>query len=205
MENKKSRFFAWTTANWDVISTIGKLLFVAFGGAVSGYVVWITDKFNEYSPASWFFAALIGAALSTLILGAISWFRAERIRATYLKMAPQTSIEFNPLEDQVIRKRIFVSDLLTPLGEPILNKTFIKCEIVGPGAIFFAGAHFHSPHLGNCEAIKMQGDAAQIFPNKVIFTDCTFRDCKFYNLVIIVPSNLYESFNNIMKNVVKWL
>jgi len=192
MENKKTRFFNWAAANWDTISIVLKWLFVAIGGSVSGYLAHVTEALKIYAPFSWFLAALLGAALVWLIFASGAWFRAERIRAAFLRNARSSSIDFNPLEDPTQHRRISLIDIIHPTGEAIKNKTFVNCEFVGPGTIIFAGCHVHNLHLGNCEGIKMAGETILNVPNKALFIDCTFRDCKFYNIILAVPNKFYD-------------
>jgi hypothetical protein len=204
-QDNRRTLFLWVASHWDAISTISKIVITAVGGGVTGWAARATDLFAAAAPFSWVMAGLGGAAVTALMLAALAWFRAERIRAAFLRDASRSSIEFNPLEDQITRRRFALSDIISPDGSPITNKTFVRCELVGPGAIFFATLNAHNPTFANCEAIKMTGNDVLNLPNKATFVDCIFRDCKFINTVILIPDPNFQQMKALFGDGIKWL
>ena len=142
---------------------------------------------KAYEPLSWVVAFLVGALLVSAVFGVGAWFRALIARARYLNNLEKPENPINPFDSTFSRKRIYHRSLADPVTRMVNRKTLVECEIIGPGAAVFSGYDFGGGTiLGNVDLIEIDmGLSSKDFCNLTIFNDCTFRDCKIYNLVLL--------------------
>ena len=92
----------------------------------------------------------------------------------------------NPLDDNFVRKRIRISDFVSPVHQLIEEKVFDRCEIIGP-AMVIIGSNMHNPQFLDTNFVCVK-DGFPVF-NAIEVRNCSFINCKFYRLTVIVPES----------------
>lgn len=163
-------------------------------GAALAWLAHVTAFLQPYAPFSWGIAALIGAIGFALAVLVIAHIRSAIVTASIRRKFYEGSEKLNPVVSQFQEQRIFVSDLVPPFELVIRNKTFIKCEIIGPANVVLSGPGLiKDSSIINCAASKMS-DKSQFIPASVMFENCQFLECKLVNLLFLVPSSAQAKF-----------
>lgn len=191
-EGRRSGPLGFLFRNADAILAFAKVaLPSSFTGALVGWATWFAGLFQQYAPASWIFAGVIGA-----LIGAVVAFLAiltrERMQLLRFRSYVFSAGQINPLDRLFTSKRLKLVDLSPPVGPFIDNKTFIDCEIIGPGNAMFQDCHFQQNAGEVVDAIIIKPG---LFPrNGFGFRNCTFTRCRFYLITFMVPEPDFEAF-----------
>lgn len=195
-KNRIGKADSWISiGQWSFDKAVALYVFLATsGGAVMGSFAAV---FAGWTPFEWASLA-IGTAVTLFILlrlaGAVgAWDQHRRAEASLLERTKQGS-PINPLDPVFRSETIRVGDLITPAGGGVHGKTFIGCDLIGPTPIALSGCRIDFSALGNVEAITFAGREIGPYPNKVVFSDCTFQGCRVFNSVILVPDEMAADF-----------
>lgn len=115
--------------------------------------------------------------------------------------------QINPLDNRFVGQRIYLSDLLPPIGLQVANKEFRDCEIIGPANLVFQSHVDGRSELIECSFYQSDGVVTddQMFLNNVIgLIDCSFRNCSFYKVTILMPISGYRHHGNQLDGM-NWL
>ena len=108
----------------------------------------------------------------------------------------------NPLDDVFDRKRVDINIFASPFVDAVEDKTFTNCEFFGPAVITF-----HNCSVGSifrwCDFVKMPPGPVQA-QNILIFKDCTFNNCKFIRITLLIQGEMVEPFEQSVDNI-RWL
>lgn len=178
------------------------------GAGLMGYLAAITDWLNAWGPVAWgtvalatFIILFLAIAGGRRVLAGAKLRRAQAFHAGLL--AERQAV--NPLDPRFTGVRIALVDLMSPFGEPITDRTFENCELIGPAAALFSGCHFDYSGIVSSEMVKIGVDYFSTTPNKVVFRDCRFINCKFYNLCCLVPAAHADDFAKTVGGKSPWL
>lgn len=188
MAEKKDRLSQFES-RWALAKEFGAI------PVIGGVMAWATNLMAQWAPYSWFVGALVGAILLQAWSAIRSWQaeRNERIRRIAMLEAPKGQV--NPLEDRFVRQRIHISDIMPPLGVVVANKEFRNCEIVGPANIVMQGTPAGLSELAYCTFRDCDGvvtDDEVAINNVAAFIDCSFRNCTFYKVTLIMTYSAYR-------------
>ncbi|MBR0993805.1 hypothetical protein JQ580_24065 [Bradyrhizobium japonicum] len=193
-EPRKERgLFGLVASNLDTIAAVVKFVLPAsFTGAVVGWATWFAGLFQQYAPASWVIAGVLGAwfGAGIIVLAAIA---REKLQLIKFRNNVFAASQINPLDQMFTGRRLRLVDLAPPVGAFIDNKTFTDCEFIGPANVMFQGCNF----LGSGGEVV---DGIVIKPgflpsNGFGFRNCTFTRCKFYLMTFMVPEPDFAFFN----------
>lgn len=177
-------------ALWGILSGSGILT----GGILSGWIASTTAWIDSYGPIGWWFAFLLGALLTALVLltgGAFGylWITASAIRAWKERVDA-----INPLQREFNTMRIKIEDLVHPITRQIKNKRFIDCELIGPAVILLMNGRYHSMAWGDCNFIVAQS-SAKFRSSIVAFENVEMFGGAIWNSTVIIPMSMVEEFS----------
>lgn len=178
--------------NWALVwATVGAIA-VTWSGMVQGY------------PLGTHGLIISAVATAVIIYALVSRGRLWSAR-TSVEKATERYIEarvgkssVNPLDITFTQERIDIRDIIRPLSQEVRNKTFVRCQIVGPiNVVLIGSTNIANPRGTACEAAYCDNDV--FISNAVKLIDCDFRDCEFFNVTFMVLPDHYEKFiSNIM-------
>lgn len=189
----------WSLAErgWGIVQTY--LVPIGLGGLMMVSAS-ITDWLHDAGPVVW---GAIGVATFFVTLLIHGWWVSRRAtsRLTNVHASIAEKIEgrspINPMAERFFKQRVRLHDLRNPVGAPIENRTFEKCELMGPATIVLAaGSEIAHCEFNNVEFAKIPLATLRPKPNKMFFHKCTIRHSKIYNVLVLVPderANDYES------------
>jgi hypothetical protein len=102
----------------------------------------------------------------------------------------------NPLDAEFIKKRIKISDLVSPIDGAIRNKRFIDCELIGPANISFLDSEKPSDINGigiyACDIVMIKDKTWAC--NVIVFDNITILNCKLHRITLYIQSNMVNIF-----------
>jgi hypothetical protein len=179
-----------------------------FGGGVMAGVTAATEWLNDWGPIAWGSVGLLTFMSLTWLHG---WWILRVARAASVKA--QTAIidrmeddaAVNPLSSHFADRRIHLHDLRTPLGDPLADRTFQNCELLGPATVVLGGGMFGDNDLRNVDFVKISGDHIRQIPNKLILHNCVVRHCRLYNVILLVPEQMVAQIEAGFDGELSWL
>lgn len=162
-------------------------LLAVIAGYLSTGVSWI----SQFGAFGWFAAGFATFLLSSLAFAAFARARLWRIDAWHRARLLSDSSPFDPMASVYQDKRLFLRDLAPAGRNFVVGKTFINCEIIGPGTAKLAtrsGEHKPWPVLSNnlmhyTDIVESDPEAKP--ENAVFFPDCSFQGCHFFSLTLL--------------------
>ena len=191
--------------HWPVVQIGWRWVLSIGGGAMSGWAAWATDALKAYAPFSYVFSFILGACIVALIFSAFGWFRYAVSRASYLNRLTMPTASVDPFQSVFSQKRIDPQFLAEPITRIVDGKTFVNCELIGPGSIVFSGCSFQGKtKVGNCDFVQFeQGLTLNGFQNPIIFQGCTFRDCSMFYLILLIQDR--DTFDRSIDPQPRWI
>lgn len=184
------------------------LLASAAGAVVIGSLAKATDWLNAWGPIAWgCFGLATFVILAWTISGAGALIAARRLRGIQALIAEKSlgAAHINPLDRSFFSKRISLFDLTTPMGEPLENKVFDECELVGPAVIVLSNSAFRHNIYHNVEFAIIASDSVKTMPNKIILVSSTITKCKIYNVIFLVPEKFRDEFERGHNQPIEWM
>lgn len=204
--SKVDSWLAVTQWLWDrtyafVASTAG----AAMIGALAKATGWV----SAYGPLAW---GLIALATFVLLYTLLIWGRSrlaaarkERAAAMIAERTAEHST-VNPLAEDFRNQRIRLVDLYTPFGDPIFDRTFRRCDLIGPAVIWLSPqTSFRRNRGDNVEYIKVNAFTAQKWPNKLGIVRGSIEDCYLANVIIIVHDEHASNFEGMFEHRIQWM
>jgi len=167
-------------------------------GLVTGVGLWtayLTKPLAKYAPLSWVVAALALGLIAALTALVVAWAGWSLSRWRFTKRLTETAA-INPLDGRFERKRIRVSDFFAPYGEPIVAASFIKCELVGPGAIYLRNGQVPGTRFESCEIVIVRPGATII--GGTVFEHPTFHECVFVGVTLLLLPHHYDGLRAVL-------
>jgi hypothetical protein len=198
------KFIGWL---WKDLPKIVLLVGWAMSFALPAWAAWTMEQFRAWAPMSWIAAGFSGAFIAAVGYAAFAKARFWFVNARVLDQFYKDDDRVNPLEDTFRNRRINLADLVSPIEPIVRNKTFIDCEIIGPGnaalnATRPGSGSFNGITFVHCDACKVKNDA--FTANGVMFEDCTFLRGKIFRITFFIPEGSYQHFKASMPGM-NWL
>lgn len=183
----------WLSLGEKIVTWGPPLIGLSGTTVISAWAVKTTAWLSSLGPIAWVGGGILGGL--SFLVGFRLWVSSandlQRIR-----LAKKFEIEkspINPLEDTFTRLRIPLSAFEKPILETIENKTFVDCEIYGPGVIAFLGAsHVANNKFFICDLVRIRADIP--VRNVIAFNNVTIRNCKLYKVTLLIPPALVGQF-----------
>lgn len=160
-------------------------------GTLSAVLAKLTKPLEGYAPFSWLACGAAGAVL--FLLGYWLWCGA-RLKVGHLRFVDRitnTRDYVNPVEQTFTDRRIDLSAFSTPIPRPLRNKTFVNCELFGPGVIYLGGrVSLGHVEFSHCDFVLVKTGARML--NVIPFFDMTMRGGVLHNATIYVTPDSYD-------------
>lgn len=192
-------FIGWL---WGLAATHWPATMALVTGSLMGFLASFSKRIDSWGAVGWGAVGICTALLAYMFLAtgyaAIAWAK-DRAASARLKdvIASKGPTAFNRLEPQFTRQRINVSDLIHPLGEPLSGKVFTECDFFGPGLMMLSGSRVTGLSGGHIEIVRLKDDLATRAPNKATLIGCHLIACKYYNVVLGLPSADTDGFKKL--------
>lgn len=189
--------------SWDKVAALAAS---AAGAGIMAWLASLTTWIHSYGPIAWgavgliTFLTLIWSISSAQALIASSMVKRAHARIT--DKIYDTAL-INPLEQNFMSKRISLYDLRTPMGEPVKNKVFNQCELIGPAVILLNGGGITGNSFHYVEFSKIKNEF-RAMPNKLVLEHCQLVNCKIYNVIFLVPEQMVDALEKDMPNI-QWI
>ena len=137
-------------------------------------------------------AVMLGITCYLAIAGGGLWMENKRLRRAQVKLIEETSNtdQINPLKSRFLNERVRLYDLRSPAGEPIGDRTFDECQLIGPAVIALSGSSIDNPRaLHNVEFLALPSDGLTFSPNKMVLQGCRISRCSIYNVIFLVANS----------------
>ncbi|WP_175697570.1 hypothetical protein [Burkholderia ambifaria] len=156
--------------------------------AISGWAASISQSVAHFGPIAWVAAGVVGGLL--FLLGYLLWVKARThtVRLLHARALMDKTDTINPLDDVFTKKRIRLEDFKKPLTEPVVGKTFVDCELMGPAVLYFGGqTSMNGTGFISCDfvAVKEKVYVQNVLP----LMDATIRGGKIYQSTILIPKS----------------
>lgn len=177
--------------------------------AITGILASTSDYVSQLGPLAWWgLSLLIGALTYLLIVTGGLLTEIARSKKVYRELAERTASasQINPLSNRFFQQRILLNVFHDPFGDPIKDRAFEECDLIGPATIVIVGRHsFSENSLQNVEFAKIDDDKIRGIPNKLIIQDGQIRRCKVSNVIFLVPNSAVTMFEQGFGGNVLWL
>jgi hypothetical protein len=192
---------------WDSFGNLSMLAGWIVSFAIPAWAAKAVEAANILAPLSWVAAGFLGVLIFTIAVLCAAAGRMWWVRASVYQHWSRDHDRINPLEDFFKSKRIALAELVSPFEQVIREKTFVDCEIIGPGYVLFLNS---GP--GKSSLVDNQfpsGDAIMlrngVYPNNAIaLVDCHFTRCKFHQISLLFFEQWYRSANIQISNL-NWI
>lgn len=182
---------------YTILEKLTPYVIAAFGGSASVLLASISESLKELSPFHYGLVFLIGTYAA---LVAYHMLLSAKKKSVILKQASIFTRpgEGNPLESRFEKKIIRLTDFFSPFYSPHKNKTFIHCELTGPGNILFLGSTLQNCIFSSCQ-IAILNKTSEPIINVTAFRNCTLLDCKILGSTIFMTKEEYSALPSKMK------
>lgn len=174
----------------------------------TGWAAYATKWLNQFAPISWVIASLLGATIFMFLYWLWATARLRVSKARLYGAIPERPFSINPLDASFEKKRIDIFELRDPVTHIVHDKTFTECELIGKGGVAtFSGCRFDGweGSLG-VDFIVLRDDQKEFaFNNVTVFTKCTLKRCKYFNMIMMFNREAADILDNVNKNPIPWL
>lgn len=193
--DKIKSFGRWCWGNFDKVAlAAGWLMSITLPP-------WLLSYSKNATPIGYFAATGI-----TILVLIVIWAMASRAMLWQIQTKRAARLEgdssaFDPMARVYHDKRLYLRDL-APLGRrQVVGKTFVNCEIIGPGTATLGMRSSDSvaePVLKNCNTFDV--DVVEITEAHnsqlaVSFYDCDFDGCRFYHMTLLFTGRKNDRLN----------
>lgn len=170
----------------------------AGGAAMIGALAKATSWISAYGPVAWGAIGLSAFVILYVLLiwgrGRLAAARLERASAMIAERASEHAT-VNPLSEDFRNQRIRLTDLYTPTGDPIFDRTFRRCDLIGPAVVWVSPwTTFASNRIDNVEFIRIDAKTARKWPNKLAIVRGSIVDCHLVNVIFLVDERDADAF-----------
>lgn len=201
----KEKIGRWLNRTKDALG-LWALLPPSLVAIVSAYLANGVSWINQYGAWGWFMSGLAAFLTSSVAFALIARTKIWRVEARSRARTIGDSSPFDPMARVYENKRLYLRDL-APLGRrQVIGKTFINCEIIGPGAVVLGlrvSDKNPPPLMKNSGTFDV--DCIEIDPSvrsqlAVEFYDCDFDGCKFYHMSLLFTERQNDTLHWITKD-----
>lgn len=201
----KEKFGRWLNRVRDALG-LWALIPPSFVALVSAYLSTSVGWISQYGAWGWFMSGLVAFLVSSVAFALIARTKIWRVEARSRARTLGDSSPFDPMARVYENKRLYLRDL-APLGRrQVTDKTFINCEIIGPGtAVLGLRMKDTNPPPVFSECLTFDVDCIEVDGRirsqlAVEFFDCDFRRCRFYHMSLLFIERQNDTLHWITKD-----
>jgi len=168
---------------WQVLANLAFTL-------LPGWAAYETsaEVFIRYQPISWVVAVILGGlafAFCVFLWGLASfWFVKKNLINSY----QESKRDINPLDNTFNKQKIDINSFRIQFysADPIKDKTFVDCEIHGPGVLYLQGSNnLDTANFVDCNFAEIR-DGEVSLSHTIVMKNVTARKCRFLNFTFLV-------------------
>ena len=114
------------------------------------------------------------------------------MRANAVRKWREDTGAINPLDEEFVGRRIKLAELADPISQSIENKTFSRCDLLGPINLLLVGGSFTSVAFINCDVVPIRPDAQ--LQNVTRLVNCTVTKGRIAGATIYISANALAPF-----------
>lgn len=181
--------------NWFSRATNGLTFYQALApagavGVVTAYLSSTVSWVANFGAFGLWVAGLCGFFVTSISLAALGIAKEKRAAAKARERWAAQVDSTNPLDTDFTRKRLNISDIVSPIDKRIANKRFTHCELLGPANIILINAgSLMETSFDQCDICVIQ-DSTTI-QNVVVFDACHIHGCSIFGCTVFVSDKMY--------------
>ncbi|MGQ3289022.1 hypothetical protein [Sphingopyxis sp.] len=175
-------------------------------GLIVGYLSTGVAIIAQYGAFGWISAGLLAFLVTSSALALLARTRLWRVEAKIRERIMGDSSQFDPMGRVFQNKRLYLRDL-APLGRrEVIGKTFINCELIGPGTAIIGLRSSEQkpwPKMENTNTFDVdciEYDMTVRSMLAIAFLDCDFSGCNFYHMTLLFARRENETLHWITPN-----
>lgn len=185
LRDKFWQLFARIADAFQVLGLQG-MLTMAGSFALPAWAAIATDWLNAYGPIAWVASGFAGLILFVVALFIWAQFRVNTESARIVAKHRQDPDPLNPLADNFERKRIRLHDLASVIDRTVDQKTFDRCELIGPACVVIVDSiTMQDNHFYGCDFVICRNGAA--INNAITLRRCTIQRSKLHGITFLIP------------------
>jgi hypothetical protein len=148
----------------------------------------LTNAFKPNVVGVWLVVGILTSLLFSGVALVVVLAVAAVDKARHLRLITYEAKPDVRLRDRFAEEKIGIAEFYSPLLVPNNAMRFERCELSGPGSLFLdASDDLDGSVLQLCDLIVVKpGEKPQ---TAAVFTNATFRDCRFVNLVVYMTQD----------------
>lgn len=195
----------WSSRTYGAL-TVWSVLPQGIVAVIAAYLGAGVHWISQLGAFGIFMSGLAGFVLASFGLAQAAKWRLFRVEAKNRERLIGDGSPFDPMARVYENKRLYLRDL-APLGRrQVRGKTFINCEIIGPGTavLLLLSDPTKPPHAftGNntfdVDCIEIDTDVKSYLA--IEFWDCHFTDCNFYQMSLLFLARQNKTLHWITKD-----
>lgn len=170
-------------------------------GVITGYLSTGVGWMSRYGAFGWFVSGLVAFLLASVAFALTARTKLWRLDAKSRARILGDSSLFDPMARVYDGKRLYLRDLAPAGRKQVVGKTFVNCEIIGPGtAVVGLRSSESRPFPVMKDSRTFDVDCIEIDPSSrselaISFVDCDFDTCRFYHMTLLFHSRENETLN----------
>jgi len=196
------RNFDLLTWSVDTVTKWWQVIIIVAGWVMSSWAAWFTAALAPYSPLSWVLAGAVMALVLAVIITLLSKTADVLTRWNFARKMAASPPSFNPLDTVFERMQLKLSDLRNPYAPVHDGKTFLDCELIGPGVIAFYGSTVERVAFIGCDCVAIKKDAQ--VQNLLVLRNAVVRGGEIYGATILFSEADVPGFRTAMPNI-NWI
>ncbi len=159
-----------------------------------GLGTWFASAWNFVSLQGWGVYPFFGAFFAVLLCTAFYIFvvASSQRQMNSFAIARESSGKPNILSKTHENVRLSLSDFYHPFFKATEHVRLEKCELMGPAAIALIGSTLDHCTFVECEIVIVHNGA--IVKGTSLFKTCSFINCTFYRVTLLMNWDHYEHF-----------
>jgi hypothetical protein len=195
MFKRIGKILAWIEARitlYQFVAGSGVMSAAIITGWLASASAWIASS----GPVGWWFAALIGALIATLIAVAVGWLRQLWITADAMRVWKTQVDSVNPLEPEFHKKIVRFQDVCHPITRRIRKKKFFDCELMGPANIVAVKNNkIYANSLNTCDMVVVKNAPNVMVYNAIGLEEVDIMGGAIWNCTFFVTQDVAAGFH----------
>ena len=163
---------------------------VLFGTAAtswgSAWATYASTTYTKFGALSLWVAALLGALSFLAGYSLWTYARLNVEKSAFARERAKQPGAIDLMQDVFTKQRINLQAFKGLFSEPVENKTFVDCELVGPAVILLAqNVSISGAHFTNCDLIRVARD--RIIYNAQPLQNVTITRGRLIGVTLLVP------------------
>lgn len=152
-------------------------------------ITYLTNHLKPDVVGAWVIVGILTSLLFSGVALVVVLAIAAVDKLRHLKVITFESQPNGTVKDRFERERLKAVDFYPPFFPINENKTFVNCEIEGPGSMLFLGTSSLTSCVFNLCDVIVVGEGVTV-NTAAQFKDSTFSGCHFYNVALYMSADM---------------